>query len=495
MLPTWSRKHRHFSGVTFGSASSEEKSKTKRSREDDTTENIHAQAITIPRIYPVVPQNALIEVEKLGETYLPQGYNNFISSILCTTIVRAGANLSKNSSTEVIDVNILAQRSVSVTEHIEIAETGGRLYCVNGFTNTPCWLKSIDIAQDISTCNVKLTSTKEGIFVKEGVFLKTVRNIKAGESLQMWFTEEVLLMSNIPFLLPMNIRGNKNYICHVCGKIFEYPNPLKLHIALNCNLLDKTDIWTFLAKGFATLDSSKMCVTSSLYPQTSFTFELTNPTVTLPVNVFSPILAETMYTGESLRNDSPCSNQPSPLSLSQFSSSSSSSATSPSLLDRMAPAEELISRHSAFKPYVSRQKVCKRLTSYNMHLPTVTSLESDALAVDMETIVSNAGKSKEGHRCIYCGKLYSRKYGLKIHIRTHTGYKPLKCPFCERAFGDPSNLNKHVRLHTDGDTPYKCSICGKVMVRRRDLERHLRSRHQREQTENASEESTNVIDI
>ena len=31
------------------------------------------------------------------------------------------------------------------------------------------------------------------------------------------------------------------------------------------------------------------------------------------------------------------------------------------------------------------------------------------------------------HMCPYCGKFYSRKYGLKIHIRTHTGYKPLKC--------------------------------------------------------------------
>lgn len=35
----------------------------------------------------------------------------------------------------------------------------------------------------------------------------------------------------------------------------------------------------------------------------------------------------------------------------------------------------------------------------------------------VETLVSNLGKSEQGHRCIYCGKVYSRKYGLKIHVR------------------------------------------------------------------------------
>jgi len=52
-----------------------------------------------------------------------------------------------------------------------------------------------------------------------------------------------------------------------------------------------------------------------------------------------------------------------------------------------------------------------------------------------------------GHLCVYCGRRYSRRYGLKIHQRTHTGYRPLKCTHCSRAFGDPSNLNKHLRLH------------------------------------------------
>ena len=89
-------------------------------------------------------------------------------------------------------------------------------------------------------------------------------------------------------------------------------------------------------------------------------------------------------------------------------------------------------------------------------------------------------KSRKGHLCIYCGKLYSRKYGLKIHLRTHTGYKPLKCKVCLRPFGDPSNLNKHIRLHAEGDTPYRCEFCGKVLVRRRDLERHVKSRHPNE---------------
>lgn len=70
------------------------------------------------------------------------------------------------------------------------------------------------------------------------------------------------------------------------------------------------------------------------------------------------------------------------------------------------------------------------------------------------------------------------EFYIRFIYRTHTGYKPLKCKYCLRPFGDPSNLNKHVRLHADGETPYKCALCGKILVRRRDLERHLKSRHE-----------------
>ncbi|CAF1019786.1 unnamed protein product [Didymodactylos carnosus] len=96
------------------------------------------------------------------------------------------------------------------------------------------------------------------------------------------------------------------------------------------------------------------------------------------------------------------------------------------------------------------------------------------------------GCQRKAHLCLFCGKVYNRKYGLKIHLRTHTGYKPLKCRVCLRPFSDPSNLNKHIRLHSQTTTsflnhkqqhPYKCEQCEKVLVRKRDLDRHMTSRH------------------
>lgn len=135
-----------------------------------------------------------------------------------------------------------------------------------------------------------------------------------------------------------------------------------------------------------------------------------------------------------------------------------------------------IQRYSAFQPV---------LLPVQHQFPHSTSMPANgttdkvvaAAAAQLETIVSNMGTSKQGHICIYCGKLYSRKYGLKIHIRTHTGFKPLKCKYCLRPFGDPSNLNKHIRLHVQEKSLYKCNLCSKILVRRRDLLRHINIKH------------------
>lgn len=102
---------------------------------------------------------------------------------------------------------------------------------------------------------------------------------------------------------------------------------------------------------------------------------------------------------------------------------------------------------------------------------------------ELEALATAWGRVPAGHLCLYCGKVYSRRYGLKIHIRTHTGYKPLRCRHCARRFGDPSNLNKHVRLHAAARSPaptpapHACARCGAGCARRRDLLRHRRAKH------------------
>ncbi|XP_063974541.1 zinc finger protein 816 [Diachasmimorpha longicaudata] len=417
--------------------------------------------------------------------------------------VRAATLLNEDASTDVIDVNDFAKKSSSVIQYVEVANNNGRLYCLNGLINSACWIKIVTLAKDCQSCNVILMSTEKG------VVLKTIRVISPGEPLLMWFTENILAMMKIPFLIPyINIQAENRYICHVCKNLYQYPNPLKIHLALKCNKLDCNNLWTTLVKEFTLIQPGPGLSINVYAPGVSGSCKLElSESLSVSsggVSGVSSIVEKPLDTNKSTTNISPrSSNGPSPIS-------------SPA---ELSPVRRTVTqRNSAFLPYMRRSSshiAHSNYTSHRIHFasqlnqfsrihynnnnnnnnntnnnnelplpllpppPLLSTLtDADAHAAQMETFYSNIGKSKQGHLCVYCGKIYSRKYGLKIHIRTHTGYKPLRCKVCLRPFGDPSNLNKHVRLHADGETPYRCGYCGKVLVRRRDLERHIKSRHQ-----------------
>ena len=144
---------------------------------------------------------------------------------------------------------------------------------------------------------------------------------------------------------------------------------MKLHLALDCGKLELADLWQRLNQPLDTANNN--------------------------LKPFDQLLD---LSSLSIRSKG----VPSSPTHSSYSSPSPQPRTGDSLEDR--PASE--PPHSAFRPYLKTEgglEDSERLLSKR--------------AAEIEAFVSSLGHSKQGHLCLYCGKLYSRKYGLKIHIR------------------------------------------------------------------------------
>ena len=77
------------------------------------------------------------------------------------------------------------------------------------------------------------------------------------------------------------------------------------------------------------------------------------------------------------------------------------------------------------------------------------------------------------YTCTECNKEFALSRNLTIHMRSHSGVKPYECPICKKRFARKENRKAHIKSHS-GQKPFMCPHCGKTFSRKCHVKEHMR---------------------
>lgn len=76
------------------------------------------------------------------------------------------------------------------------------------------------------------------------------------------------------------------------------------------------------------------------------------------------------------------------------------------------------------------------------------------------------------HKCTFCMKRFLKPSQLQRHLRIHTGERPYHCNVCKKTFNQKGALQLHLKTH-DELRPFKCEHCPMRFAQKGNLRAHV----------------------